>query len=236
VLRMKGETGEAMQMYQESLDINRALHGAEHRSVALNLNNLGSTATIRGDYAKAIPFLRESRAQYAHLMGTRHANYAIVSINLARALREFGQLAEAEHIYREVLSVMDSTKAPERNPFFQSQVGLGQILVTQHRPAEARPMLEIALAATRKQYGDTSWRTLEPKLVLGRCLSAEGKRDAAAPLLRDAAALSEKIVRSQPILAREAREELAHFSGCRPSACSAPGPAPSATGLAQRRP
>ena len=236
ILRLKGDIPEAMQMYEQSLEINRALHGAEHRSVALNLNNLGSTLVLAGDYAKAIPLLRESRAQYEHLVGPRHANYAVVSTNLARALRLAGQLPEAEAIYREVLGVMDSTKAPERNPYFQSQVGLGQILVTQHRPAEARQMLETALAATRKQYGDTSWRMLEPRLVLARCLIAQGERDAAAPLLRDAAALGEKVVRTQPLLARQAREELARFSGCPPSACSARVPAPSATGLAQRRP
>jgi eukaryotic-like serine/threonine-protein kinase len=236
ILRLKGEFGEAMLMYQQSLDINLALHGAEHRSVALNLSNLGATAQLSGDYAKAIPLLRQAREQYAHLLGTRHANYSIVSINLARALRETGQLTEAERIYREVLVTMDSTKASERNPFFQSEVGLAQILVLQHRPADARPMVENALAAVRKQFGDTSWRTLEPRLVLGRTLIAQGDRAAAEPLLRVAAALGEKIVRTQPYLAREAREELVRFSGCRLSACSAPAPAPSATGPAPRRP
>ena len=235
ILRLKGELPEAIRLYEQSLDINRALHGAEHRSVALNLSNLGSTFQLTGDYAQAIPLLRESRAQYGHLMGTRHPNYAIVSTNLARALRESGQLAEAESIYREVLSVMDSTKASERNPFFQSQVGLGQILVTHRRPAEARPMLEIALASMRKQYGDTSVRTIEPRLVLGRCLLAQGDRAAAEPLLRDAAALAEKIVRIQPLLARQAREEWVRFSGCPPSACSARAPALSATDPARRR-
>jgi hypothetical protein len=191
---------------------------------------------LGGDYAKAIPLLREAREQYGHLVGTRHPNHAIVSANLARALRESGQLAESEQIYREVLAAMDTTRATERNPFFQSQVGLGQILVTRHRPAEARPMLEVALAATRKQYGDTSWRTLEPRLALGRCLAAQGDRARAEPLLREAATLAEKVVRSQPYLARQARAELARFSGCRPGACSGPAPARSATGLAQRRP
>jgi eukaryotic-like serine/threonine-protein kinase len=235
ILRLKGELPEAVQMYRQSLDINRALHGEEHRSVALNLTNLGSAMMLLGEYEKAVPMLRESRAQYAHLVGVRHANYAIVSANLARALRESGQLAEAEKIYREVLAVMDTTKAVERNPFFQSQVGLGQILITHRRAADARPMLEVALAATRQQYGDTSWRTLEPRLVLGRALLAAGDRAAAEPLLREAAALGEKVERMQPLLARQAREELDRFSGCPRSSCSARAPARSATGPAPRR-
>ncbi|MEO8561647.1 MAG: serine/threonine-protein kinase [bacterium] len=212
ILRMKGEFPEATRMYQQSLDVNRALYGAEHRSVALNLNNLGSVAQLTGDYATAIPLLRESLVQYGHLVGARHTSYAVVSTNLARALRESGQLAEAERIYRAVMATVDTTKAAERNPFFQSQVGLGQILVSERRPAEARPMLEVALAETRKQYGDTSWRTLEPRLALGRCLAALGDRAGAEPLLREAAALAEKTVRTQPVLSRHAREELARFS------------------------
>ncbi|MEO6526257.1 MAG: serine/threonine-protein kinase [Gemmatimonadaceae bacterium] len=211
ILKQKGDFAEALPLYRQALEINRALLGPEHGAVALNLNNIANTLQLTGDYAAAIPLFRQSATQYEHLVGVKHANYVTVRLNLARALRESEERAEAEQIYRTIGAAMDTSRANQRNALLQSQLGLGQILTTQAKLDQARPMLEHVLAAQRKQLGDTSWRTAEARLALGVCLAARGDRAGAEPLLRDAAALADRVKRAQPLLAQRTRTELARF-------------------------
>jgi eukaryotic-like serine/threonine-protein kinase len=212
VLRRKGDFDEALGLYRHALAINRQLHGPEHSRVALTLSNIGATLDLQGDHEAAIEMFRQAEAQYAHLYGAKHPFRATVALNLARALRLDGQMEEAERIYRSIAVTMDSTNGAQRTPYMQSLLGLGVVLTSRGRLDEARPLLERSFEAIRRQYGDTSWRTAEPRLALGRWLAASGDRAGAVPLLREAVALSEKVSRGQPALAREARAELARWS------------------------
>jgi hypothetical protein len=77
------------------------------------------------------------------------------------------------------------------------------------RAADARPLLERAVAMSSKRYGVNDWRTGETQLALGVCLSALGQPARAEPLLREAA---EKILpqrKAQPRLASQADRALA---------------------------
>ncbi len=209
ILRLKGEFVEAERLARHALDVNRALFGTEHNSIALNLNNIGSVHQLNGDPAGAVAYFRQSRDMYGRLLGETHTSYAVVSINLAKALRESGSIEEAEQIFRETATRLDSAKQPA--PYINLQIGLGRLLTTRGRTDSARVMLVKALALTKLRYGEQHWRTAEAKLALGINLAASGQAARSDSLLREASVVLEK-ERGQPQLAREARLALARRS------------------------
>lgn len=150
------------------------MFGRQHSDVALNLNNLGTVLQLGGKPAAALDFFRESLAIYGRSVGEKHANYATVSVNVAKALRESGQIAEAEQAFRAAEARVDSTK--QRLQFLNIQIGLGRLLAGRGAVAEARPRLERALARARAQYGESHWRTAEAKLALGGVLAGDDAR------------------------------------------------------------
>jgi tetratricopeptide (TPR) repeat protein len=143
---------------------------------------------------------------YGHLVGEKHNNYMVVSINLAKALRESGNIAEAEKIFRATESSIDSAK--QRAPYINLAIGLGRLLTTRGQTDSARPLLERAVVMSRERYGDQHWRTAEARLALGVCLAAQGQVARADSLLRESSTVLEK-ERGQPQLAKEARLALA---------------------------
>ena len=117
-------------------------------------------------------------------------------------LRESGNVAEAEQLYRATEGRIDTVK--QRLPYINIQIGVGRILTGRGETAKARVLLEHAVAMTRQRFGDEHWRTAEAKLALGECLAASGQAASADSLLRGSYAVLQK-ERGQPLLAREAR-------------------------------
>ena len=62
---------------------------------------------------------------------------------------------------------------------------------------------------SRERFGATHWRTAEAQLAHGEALLALGQGSAAAPALREAAAVLQSQRRAQPRLARAADEAVA---------------------------
>ena len=85
----------------------------------------------------------------------------------------------------------------------------GAARVTQHRVDEALPFLERALDMSRRQFGETDWKTAHAQLSYGNALVAKSRHDDAEPLLRAAYATFQKHRVDQPRLAAQASAAVA---------------------------
>ncbi|MEO8561330.1 MAG: serine/threonine-protein kinase [bacterium] len=204
VLRLKGEFVEAERVGRQALAINRALFPAENRSVALDLSDLGSTFMLSGRHDSAIVYLRAARLQWSHLTGPANMNTLVLSVNLARALREHGDLREAETLLREAITRLDSTQSGQRSLYFSVLVGLGRTLAEEGRRDEALEMLRPAVAMGPALWKPDNWHLADARLALGETLLAMGHPAEARPLVESATAALVSLRGAQPRLFTEA--------------------------------
>jgi len=149
---------------------------------------------------------------YGRLVGPAHTSALTVTINLAKALREHGDLAEAADLFQAALGRIDPGDKGRRAQFIAAGLGLGRTLTDQHRAAEALPLLQRALELSRERFGREDWRTGEAALALGLCLASSGQQVRAEPLLREAASTLELARRGHPRLAQQAAAALAKWT------------------------
>ena len=143
-------------------------------------------------------------------MGERHINFMTVSNNLGKALRENGQAADAEGLFRAGLTRFDLSKRAERTEFIAAETGLGLTLVDQNRAAEAIPLIERALTVSGERFGANHWRTGEVQVALGIALTAAGQGARAEAVLGNASRNIQSQRHAQPRLAAQASAALAH--------------------------
>ncbi len=214
VLQGKGDFTGADSALQRALRINRGLYGKQHSMIAFNLNNLAGLMVARGQAAEGVTYFQQARDQYEGLFGKQHLYYKLVSVNLARSMREAGQAREAEQELRRVASTLDTAKAPERAQYIASQVSLGLALIDLTRPTEAEPVLAQAVTLSAAHNGKTHWKTGEARLALATAMLRNGKRAAAATLLREAYEEIQPQRRGQPRLIARA-ESVMEAAGVR---------------------
>ena len=214
IAMMKGDFAEAERLIKHSLAIDRALYGPEHTSVADDLNSLAFVYRVQGHPDSAVTALREALAMYHRLAPGNYDNQLIM-IHLGRALWEQGLLAEAERLTRTAVSQLDSTNAEHRSVIVPGRVSLGRILTDAGRAAEALPLLESSLAASRDLFGAGHWQTAVAGLVLGECLTSLRQYARADSVLREAYATLADQRRRQPMYAAQADTALARLSRAR---------------------
>jgi hypothetical protein len=134
-------------------------------------------------------------------------------INLGRLLRETGQPAEAEGLFRAAVSGLDAARFGDRAPLVVAETGLGRALTDQGRAAEARPIIERSLPMAVERFGNDDWRTAEARMALGECLAALGDRGRAKALFQEADAALSKQRHAQPRLARQASAASRRLGG-----------------------
>src|SRR5690606_13244859 len=99
---------------------------------------------------------------------------------------------------------LDSASGPHRAPFIITQRTLGHAVLAQGRTDEALQILERALDLSRREFGETDWRTADAQLAYGKALVAAHRPAEAAPLLRAAHVTLREHRVAQPRLAAAA--------------------------------
>ena len=101
----------------------------------------------------------------------------------------------------------------------------GRLLIDRGRAAEAEPLLRTALNARTRRFTASDWRVAEVQVALARALLAQGKGDAAAPLLASSTATLQQAGPGQLALKREADAAIAQLQA-RPAATAGADQAP----------
>ena len=137
---------EAESLQCRALAVDEELFGETHESVAIDVGNLATLLSVRGDDEEAEALYRRALAINRQVLGDDHPTTLTDLNNLAATLAQSGNLAEAESMLREVL-VLRQTSLGEAHPHVANTLLLlGQLRQMQDDPAEAAAFYQDALA------------------------------------------------------------------------------------------
>jgi len=180
-----GNYGEAIDGYEECLEI---LTGIEASGTAIESqlkNNLASLLIVLGDFVTAEALSREALALRIAIEGRGNPETVPAMTNLAGLLWCIGDFGEAETLYRESLSLRLAAFGEDSVDTARSQANLGGLLFYRNRIEEATPLIEEAVATFVARAGPVHPETLEAKLFLGELKRAAGDPEAALSLYRE---------------------------------------------------
>ena len=156
VLSDKGDYAQSESLIREALGIRRGLYGNQpHADIASSLEALGINDFKRGEYAKAVPELREATAMQQQLHPTAHPALAQSIDNLAFALEELGKPDEAEPLIRQALAMKQQLYGEVHPETAMGHNNLAYALELRGKFDEAEIAYRAALEVNRKLLGDS---------------------------------------------------------------------------------
>ncbi|MCK4761584.1 MAG: tetratricopeptide repeat protein [Candidatus Aminicenantes bacterium] len=100
-----GEHREAVDYYEQTLEIIKKVHGEKHPHVAVILNNLGTAWDDLGEKKKAIDYYEQALEIDRNLFGEKHPKVAIRLNNLGSAWKALGELKKAIAYFEQALEI-----------------------------------------------------------------------------------------------------------------------------------
>ncbi|MER6529922.1 HEXXH motif-containing putative peptide modification protein [Streptomyces sp. NPDC001508] len=138
-----------------------------------------------GMYGEAVTELESACEITARLLGDEHAATIAARLQLARALREKGDLAEADELYRD-LTDMGQRSLPDAHPYLQSaRTGRARTLQELGRYEAAEAELQAALTMRRRNPAAGERGILRIQRDLARLAHKRGHLRKAVSELRD---------------------------------------------------
>jgi tetratricopeptide (TPR) repeat protein len=156
------------------------------------LDRAGSYLHGRACDAEAAPLLRDALTLGEKTLGPDHPDTAAILNNLARLLRDQGDLAGARPLYERALAIHDVTRGHDHPDTAADLDNLAAVLQDQGDFAAARPLCERALAIREKALGPDHPDTAGNLNNLAGLLAEQGDLAGARPLFERALAIHEK--------------------------------------------
>jgi tetratricopeptide (TPR) repeat protein len=163
------------------------------QELKLAQNDVGDAAFFLGSSLYQQGHYRESADAYRKALSVRGEDATTLN-NLALSLKEAGDYAGAEPLYRRALAIDEKNLGPE-HPYTATNVNnLALLLKTKGDYAGAEPLYRRALAIREKVLGPDHPSTATSLNNLAELLSANGDDAGAEPLYRRALAIREKVL------------------------------------------
>jgi serine/threonine protein kinase/tetratricopeptide (TPR) repeat protein len=164
----QGRHDRARAQLERSLQIRRRALGEEHPVTATTRMNLGALSLNSGDFATAVTQFEQALVVLSRVQGVE-GDVADIRYNLGVAQHLRGQFELALPHYRAALELTERMKGADHPDVAYPLTGLGGALVELHRNAEARQLLERALAL-RSREGVAPVDIGELRFALARAL------------------------------------------------------------------
>ena len=149
---------EAKPLMTLALETEKQLHGEEHLSVALAMDNLATILSALGQFSEAEPLCRKALAIFKASGQDGHA--AICAGNLAGCLEDLDRMDEAKAMYQEALEIKKKVFGNEHPRVSAALHNLAVILwVQDHGSVEANRLGKQALEISAKSLGPDHPRT-----------------------------------------------------------------------------
>ena len=179
---LMGKTDETKKIYRDALNWYRTHEGNEWLEGEL-WNHMGVNAHSSGDYKQAIVYYEKARkCQAAFPKNKKTLN---ITINMADACMQMGQMGKSAGYYHYALFLCDSLKLPlKRNSIYS---GLGQVYMELENYPTAHRYFNLAGKDIQHQEAD---KQLFYYMALGNCFYYEGRYDEANGAFRQALTIS----------------------------------------------
>jgi len=170
---MEVAAAEVDDAFRDDPELRRAIHG----TLAQTYNILGLYAQSEAHADQALAALEEGAFGAADRIQAQ--------VWKANALRQRGELEEAERWARAAVAEAAERLLPEDESSQKSALALALILWRRGKVDEALALLEPVVALRREIYGDGSMETITARNVLGMVLRGQGRNEEAIALYRD---------------------------------------------------
>jgi tetratricopeptide (TPR) repeat protein len=197
----------AQEYYRQALQAEETASGANHRRVAVLLNNLAMTLVQSVGRKSAEPLLRRALAIQQKTLGARHVETAATLINLGSVLQDQKQFAQAERLDRLAIGILEE-KSPESRELATACTNLADLLSTKGDRVAAEQLYRRALFLDESIYGPDDPEVAGDLTSLGVLLQEKGDQVAAVALLRRALAIYEKTLGTDSPQALDIRQNL----------------------------
>jgi CHAT domain-containing protein/Tfp pilus assembly protein PilF len=147
-----GEYSSAEIFYGRALAAREKFRGPDHPEVAESLNFLANVYLAKADYARAAQMFQRALAINEKIYGAEDPRVTTLMGNLAYAYEAQGDAAKAEELLKEAIVRAGKRPNPESRAMATYLNNLGTLYRVK-RPAEARPLLDRALAMREKLFG-----------------------------------------------------------------------------------
>ncbi len=186
-----GETAVALDWYQKALTERTRVSGETHPNVAQILGNMGATAYLLRDSARAETYMQRSVDVDRRVLGPRHPDVGIGLNNLGRLRLEQRRFAEARALLDEAVSILRDAHALTHPDLTFPLSNLGLALAGLGDDVGAEPLLEMSLrAAVANQQAGIEGMILtylaDLQCRTGRLDAGLASLDRARPLLIEA--------------------------------------------------
>lgn len=150
-----GETAVALDWYQKALTERTRVSGETHPNVSQILGNMGATAYLMRDSARAETYMRRSIDVDRRVLGPRHPDVGIGLNNLGRLRLEGRRFAEALTLLDEAVAILDEAHEPTHPDLTFPLSNQGLAFAGLRDDARAQPLLErsLGVAIANRQTG-----------------------------------------------------------------------------------
>jgi len=157
VLVDRGKLDEAERILRDVLEQRRRVLGERHPQVSTGMGRLAHVLLARGSYPEAEQLYRESLRRNRSALGDSHLDTLNTMSNLADVLQEEGSLRESESLYRQAIETGTRVLGDHADAAGW-YAGLGSVLFSEGRTAEAGRAFQRGLAICRSRIGAGSVR------------------------------------------------------------------------------
>ncbi|MGH9476221.1 MAG: protein kinase domain-containing protein [Terriglobales bacterium] len=176
----------AVEQFRQELALAKKVDGPDHPFVAELENNIGAVLFMQKQYGAAGRYYRQALALDRKLLGGAHPQIGQELANLGEVEDASGSLRGAQQDYQQALAILRA-KVPGTDARLRFvETNLGSVLVREGGAAELQEgsgLLRTALAADKKALPAAAWDIADAESELGGCLLAQGRVQAAEPLL-----------------------------------------------------
>jgi tetratricopeptide (TPR) repeat protein len=101
-------TGTAMQMFCQSLELYRSCRSLDRVAIATVLNNIGRVYYLRSEFEEALQMYQESLQIRQQLLGNNAIDVAATTYNIGQTCHQLGRLSDSVVYYNEFLKIARS--------------------------------------------------------------------------------------------------------------------------------
>lgn len=190
----QGDLPAAVEAYDQSLRLRKAVLGDKHPYVAATLHSMGVLAHRRGDYARAEQLLREALAIRKTALGPQHVDYAHSLNQLGWVLQTVGDNAGAASLHEQAGKVFEDAVGKNSWPYAETLNYRAMAARAQKEYDRAAALLQEAQAVYRQLSGEKTLAYAAARFNLGLVHQDRKEFQQAETLLQEAAEIEKPLL------------------------------------------
>lgn len=204
-----GRYDEALQFYNKELELNLALFGPSHPSVAGGYNNIGGIYYRAGDIGEAIVYFKRAASSTELTFGKNHPRVGLIYNNIGACYYEIGNFSESIKYLKRSAEIKKETQGANHPDLALTYNNIGSIYTEMELHEKAIEFLNRSLEIRLQALGDNHPILSNNYNTLGQLYLRTGKPNEAIEHFAKGLKITEDTRGPEHPYAAEARTNLA---------------------------